>query len=40
MDATPRFPQHARLIHPHGAAGFTDDNLKRLAQYFQDHTGL
>lgn len=40
MDATPRFPQHARLIHPQGAAGFTDDNLKRLAQCFQDHTGL
>lgn len=40
MDATPRFPQHARLIHPQGVAGFTDDNLKRLAQCFQDHTGL
>lgn len=40
MNATPRFPQHARLIHPQGVAGFTDDNLKRLAQCFQDHTGL
>lgn len=40
IDATPRFPQHARLIHPQGVAGFTDDNLKRLAQCFQDHTGL
>jgi hypothetical protein len=40
MDATLRFPQHARLIHPQGVSGFTDDNLKRLAQCFQDHTGL
>jgi hypothetical protein len=40
MDATPRFPQHARLIHPQGVSGFSDDNLKRLAQCFQDHTGL
>jgi hypothetical protein len=40
MDATPRFPQHARLVHPQGAAGFTNDNLKHLARCFQDHTGL
>jgi hypothetical protein len=40
MDATSRFPQHVRLIHPQGVAGFTDVNLTRLAQCFQDHTGL
>ncbi len=40
MDPTARFPQHARLIHPQGKAGFTEDNLKRLAPCFQNHAGL
>ncbi len=40
IDATRRFPQHARLIHPAGAAGFSKANLQRLAQCFQDQTGL
>jgi hypothetical protein len=40
MDPTPRFRQHARLIHPQGADGFTEENLQRLAQCFQDQSGL
>jgi len=40
MDPTARFPQHARLIHPDGLDGFTQENLDRLAQCFEDHTGL
>jgi hypothetical protein len=40
MDPTTRFPQHARLIHPDGEDGFTQDNLERLSQAFEDHTGL
>jgi hypothetical protein len=40
-DPTKNFPNHGRLIHPtEGAAGFSDDNLKRLAQVFTDQTGL
>ena len=38
-DPTTRFPNHARLIHPSGAAGFTDANLEMLAQTFQDTEG-
>jgi hypothetical protein len=38
-DPTDRFPNHARLIHPDNAAGFTDDNLNVLAQGFQDTEG-
>src|SRR5262245_19289454 len=38
-DPTSRFPNHARLIHPNGEAGFTDENLALLAQAFQDTTG-
>ncbi|MBI1923027.1 hypothetical protein HYR99_02130 [Candidatus Poribacteria bacterium] len=38
-DATTRFPNHARLIHPDGATGFTRANLERLAQTFQNTTG-
>jgi hypothetical protein len=40
MDPTRRFPQHARLIHPQGIAGFTEANLQRLSQCFRDHAGL
>jgi hypothetical protein len=38
-DPTDRFPNHARIIHPGGAAGFTDDQLQTLARVFQDTTG-
>jgi len=38
-DPTTRFPNHARLIHPDGVAGFTDANLERLAQTFRDTRG-
>lgn len=38
-DPTSRFPNHARLIHPAGAAGFTDANLAALATAFTDTTG-
>lgn len=38
-DPSHRFPNHARLIHPLGAAGFSDANLARLEQVFQDTTG-
>ncbi len=38
---TPNFRNHGRLIHPtDGAAGFTPENLIRLAQAFADTTGL
>ena len=38
-DPTTRFPNHARMIHPRGIAGFTDANLAVLAQTFQDTEG-
>lgn len=34
-----RLPNHHRLIHPDGVAGFTDENLKRLAAVFTNTTG-
>jgi hypothetical protein len=37
-DPTNRFPNHARLIHPDDAEGFTDENLERLSQAFQNTT--
>jgi hypothetical protein len=40
MNATRHYPQHIRLIHPDGAAGFTKENLERLARCFTNHTGL
>ena len=40
MDATKRFPQHARLIHPHGVAGFLEENLDRLSKCFVNHFGM
>ncbi len=39
-DPTTRFPNHARLIHPRGAAGFTDENLETLAATFRNTPGL
>jgi hypothetical protein len=38
-DPTSRFPNHARLIHPAGVAGFSDANLAVLSAAFQDTTG-
>lgn len=32
-------PNHHRIIHPNGAAGFTDENLARLAEVFANSTG-
>ncbi len=37
-DPTARFPNHARLIHPDGAAGFSDANLETLASAFRETT--
>lgn len=34
-----RLPDHYRLIHPEAAAGFTDENLARLAEAFTNSTG-
>jgi hypothetical protein len=31
-----KFPNHARLIHPAGIAGFSDPNLAHLASVFQE----
>jgi hypothetical protein len=38
-DPTARFPNHARLIHPQGVMGFTDENLATLAATFRDTVG-
>jgi hypothetical protein len=35
-DPSTKFPNHARVIHPDGAAGFNDVNLERLARAFTD----
>ena len=32
-------PNHHRLVHPDGAAGFSDENLARLAEAFVNTTG-
>jgi hypothetical protein len=34
-----RLPNHHRIIHPNGAAGFNDENLARLAEAFITTTG-
>ncbi len=33
-DPTRKFPNHHRIIHPVGAAGFVDENLARLSRAF------
>jgi hypothetical protein len=38
-DPTPRFSNHARIVHPDGEAGFTAANVARLALAFTDVTG-
>jgi hypothetical protein len=35
-DRTKKLPNHYRIIHPDGAAGFTDENLVELSQVFTD----
>jgi hypothetical protein len=35
-DPTANFSNHARLVHPLGAAGFTDENLTALAAVFTE----
>jgi hypothetical protein len=32
-------PNHHRIVHPEGAAGFLDENLARLAEVFVNTTG-
>jgi hypothetical protein len=36
---TPKLPNHARITHPDGTAGFTDANLAVLAAAFHTTTG-
>jgi hypothetical protein len=36
---TRKLPQHYRLIHPDGGAGFTDVNLLRLSAVFSETSG-
>ena len=36
---TKKLPNHYRLIHPDGTAGFTDENLEKLAEVFTNTTG-
>lgn len=39
-DPSRKLPNHHRIVHPDGAAGFDDEeNLKKLSQVFQDTTG-
>jgi hypothetical protein len=35
-DPSAKFPNHARLTHPTGVAGFSDEHLLALAAVFQD----
>ena len=35
---TRKLPNHCRIIHPGGAAGFNDENLKRLSEAFTNTT--
>lgn len=37
--ASAALPNHHRIIHPNGAAGFSDENLARLAEAFENTTG-
>ena len=38
-DPTTRFPNHARLVHPQGVAGFSDEPLATLAATFRNTVG-
>jgi len=35
-DPTRKFPNHHRMIHPQGVAGFVDEDLARLSEAFTD----
>jgi len=35
-DPSAKFPNHARITHPDGVAGFSDANLERLSKVLQD----
>lgn len=35
-DPSRKLPNHHRLIHPDGAAGFSDENLQKLSEAFTD----
>jgi len=37
-DSTKKFPNHARVIHPQGLAGFTDERLEKLSKAFKEMT--
>lgn len=36
---TRKLPNHCRLIHPDGVAGFNDENLARLSAVFTETSG-
>ncbi|WP_230957815.1 RHS repeat-associated core domain-containing protein, partial [Burkholderia diffusa] len=38
-DPTNKFPNHARIIHPSGADGFSNENLERLSEALGKTTG-
>lgn len=38
-DPTPNFPNHSRVVHPNGVAGFTDANLLQLTAAFANTHG-
>jgi hypothetical protein len=37
---TKKLPNHHRIIHPDGVAGFSDENLGRLSGAFTDTSGI
>jgi hypothetical protein len=37
-DPSAKFPNHARLTHPEGVAGFSNENLAKLCSVFQETT--
>jgi hypothetical protein len=39
-DPSRKLPNHHRLIHPDGAAGFNDENLRKLRDAFTDTSGV
>ena len=39
-DPSRKLPNHHRLIHPDGAAGFSAENLRKLADAFTDTSGV
>jgi hypothetical protein len=39
LNPTRKLPNHCRIIHSDGAAGFSDENLERLSEVFTDTPG-